>query len=63
MTSPLRSDHAALSLRKAPLGTHNKGYEVRALQALNPNCSRWSQLLISLNVVSQHRFALIPQHV
>lgn len=30
--------------------SHNKGYEVRALQALNPNCSLQSQLLISLNV-------------
>ncbi len=29
----------------------NKGYEVRALQALSPNCSRWSQLLISLNII------------
>ena len=28
----------------------NKGYEVQTLQAFNPNCSRWSQLLISLNV-------------
>ncbi len=26
MTSPLRSDHAALSLHCVTLGTHNKGY-------------------------------------
>mgnify|MGYP006416732205 CR=1 FL=1 len=51
MTSPLRSDHVALSLRKATLGTHNKGYEVQLLQSFNPNCSLQSQLLISLNVI------------
>lgn len=36
--------------------SHNKGYEVRALQALNPNCSLQSQLLISLNVVRNNFF-------
>jgi len=35
-----------------PYGEYNKGYEVtKSCRLLHPNCSRWSQLLISLNIV------------
>jgi len=36
MTSPLRSDHAALSLHCVTLGTHNKGYTVRGSARPSP---------------------------
>jgi len=35
MTSPLRSDPAALSLHFVSLGTHNKGYTVRGSARLS----------------------------
>jgi hypothetical protein len=36
MTSPLRYDHAALSLHCVTLGTHNKGYTVRGSARPSP---------------------------
>jgi hypothetical protein len=51
MNKNLKQTQGGVALSLVPRSpSHNKGYEVRALQALNPNCSLWSQLLISLNV-------------